>query len=63
MENRPFGREIRVASGGGGIKRSGEGLGREVSKRNIKKEEPKEQPKEKESFGDAMKDRQESEHE
>ena len=57
MENRPMGREKRVVSGGGGIKRSGEGLGREVSERNIRKDEPNDTPKEKESSGDAMKDR------
>ena len=37
MDNRPVGREKRVLSGGEGIKRSGEGLGKSVSARNVKK--------------------------
>ena len=45
MENRPIGREMRIVSGGNGIKRSGKGLGKDVSERNIKKEEPNDEPK------------------
>ncbi len=37
MENRPIGREKRVVSGGGGVKRSGNGLGKTVSNRNVQK--------------------------
>ncbi|MBR2696289.1 MAG: hypothetical protein IKE48_02150 [Parasporobacterium sp.] len=37
MDNRPIGREKRVISGGSGIKRSGEGLGKTTSARNIRK--------------------------
>lgn len=39
MDNRSVGRERRVISGGEGIKRSGEGLGKKVSNRNIQKAE------------------------
>ena len=34
MENRPVGRQKRVVSGGTGVKRSGEGLGKQSSQRD-----------------------------
>lgn len=37
MDNRPIGREKRVVSGGEGIRRSGTGLGKSVSNRNVQK--------------------------
>ena len=37
MDNRPVGREKRVVSGGEGIRRSGEGLQKNVSARNVRK--------------------------
>ena len=37
MDNRPIGREKRIISGGEGLKRSGEGLGKTTSQRNVKK--------------------------
>ena len=46
MENRPVGREKRVVSGGEGIRRSGEGRGKSVSERNVKRQEPKEEQRE-----------------
>lgn len=39
MDNRPVGREKRVISGGEGIRRSGEGLGKKVSNRNVQRAE------------------------
>lgn len=38
MDNRPVGREKRVISGGTGIRRTGEGLGKAISERGVKKE-------------------------
>lgn len=38
MENRPMGREKRVAGGGSGIKRSGKGIGKMISERNVKRD-------------------------
>ena len=45
MDNRPIGREKRIISGGEGIKRSGEGLGKTTSQRNVKKPAVQEAPK------------------
>lgn len=56
MENRPMGREKRILSGGNGLKRSGEGLGKEVSERNVKREDQREEPKKKELFEGTRKD-------
>lgn len=39
MENRPVGRVKKVVSGGTGIKKTGEGLGKTISKRNVKRDE------------------------
>lgn len=38
MENRPVGRVKRILEGGTGVKRSGEGLGKTVSERNVERE-------------------------
>lgn len=40
MENRPVGRVKRILEGGTGVKRSGEGLGKTVSERNVEREKP-----------------------
>lgn len=41
MENRPVGRQRRVVQGGEGIKRSGNGLGKDTSQRAVQKNENK----------------------
>lgn len=55
MENRPMGREKRILSGGTGLKRSGEGLGKEVSERNVKRDGQIDEPKKGGSFEDSKK--------
>ena len=51
MENRPVGREKRVVSGGSGIKRSGTGLGRSASQRNVKRGDGKNEEKKRSLLG------------
>ena len=41
MENRPVGRQRRVVQGGEGIKRSGNGLGKETSQRGVQRNNDK----------------------
>lgn len=52
MENRPIGREKRVVSGGAGIKKSGNGIGKTVSNRNVKRTGPSSGDKKPGLFGD-----------